>query len=106
MALAAPITERCALVACQLLLVGRMPIYEYQCQACGHTMEVILGEPPQKCGRCGRPDPVRILSAHRVAAATAPAGESLCCGRTERPDSCVPGSCCGEAGDAHGGGHR
>jgi putative FmdB family regulatory protein len=78
-----------------------MPIYEYQCQACGHTMEVVLGGPPPTCERCGHPEPVRILSAHRVATGNTAGGEQLCCGRTERPGSCVPGSCCGDRG--HGG---
>jgi putative FmdB family regulatory protein len=79
-----------------------MPIYEYQCAGCDHVMEVILGEPPARCERCGRPGPVRVLSAHRVQSSAPAAGESLCCGRTSRPAECVPGSCCGEAA---GGGH-
>jgi putative FmdB family regulatory protein len=75
-----------------------MPIFEYECQRCGHVMEVIVGGPPPRCERCGSPDPVRILSAHRVAGAGHAEGEgTLCCGRTERPADCVPGSCCGEA---------
>ncbi|HEY3358429.1 MAG TPA: zinc ribbon domain-containing protein [Polyangia bacterium] len=78
-----------------------MPIYEYECAACGHVMEVILGGAPTACERCGGPAPVRILSAHTVSSA-APAAEPLCCGRGERPQSCVPGSCCG---GGHGGPH-
>lgn len=30
-----------------------MPIYEYQCQECGHIIEVLNGVPAsKKCGRC------------------------------------------------------
>ena len=78
-----------------------MPIYEYQCEGCGHVMEVILGGPPARCERCGRPEPQRILSAHRVSTASPDGGETLCCGRTARPAECVPGSCCGHAGAGH-----
>jgi putative FmdB family regulatory protein len=78
-----------------------MPIYEYQCEGCGHVMEVIIGGPPSQCERCGRPAPPRILSAHRVSSAGHQGEETLCCGRTARPAECVPGSCCGHAGAGH-----
>ncbi|MDX5151336.1 MAG: zinc ribbon domain-containing protein [Acidiferrobacterales bacterium] len=43
-----------------------MPIYEYQCQACGHEMEAIqkLSDPVLKdCPECGKPDLKKLVSA-------------------------------------------
>ena len=43
-----------------------MPIYEYQCQACGHHLEVLqkISEDPLKdCPKCGQPQLSRLISA-------------------------------------------
>ena len=43
-----------------------MPIYEYQCQACGHQLEVlqkISDAPLKKCPECGKPKLQKLLSA-------------------------------------------
>jgi putative FmdB family regulatory protein len=43
-----------------------MPIYEYQCKACGHELEVIqkLSEEPLKfCPECGKPEMSKLVSA-------------------------------------------
>jgi putative FmdB family regulatory protein len=43
-----------------------MPIYEYQCQGCGHHLEAlqkINDAPLKKCPDCGRPRLKRLLSA-------------------------------------------
>lgn len=43
-----------------------MPIYEYQCEGCGHHLEALqkLNDPPlKKCPDCGRPRLKRLLSA-------------------------------------------
>ena len=43
-----------------------MPIYEYQCQACGHHLEVLqkINEDPLKdCPQCGQPQLSRLISA-------------------------------------------
>jgi len=43
-----------------------MPIYEYQCKACGHTLEVIqkISEEPLKfCPECGEPALNKLVSA-------------------------------------------
>ncbi len=43
-----------------------MPIYEYQCKACGHELEVIqkLSEEPLKfCPECGQPELNKLVSA-------------------------------------------
>lgn len=43
-----------------------MPIYEYQCQACAHTLEAMqkLSDAPLKdCPACGKPELKKLLSA-------------------------------------------
>ena len=43
-----------------------MPIYEYQCKACGHELEVIqkISEEPLKfCPECGQPELNKLVSA-------------------------------------------
>lgn len=43
-----------------------MPIYEYQCQACGHEMEAlrkISDEPLVDCPACGKPELKKKVSA-------------------------------------------
>lgn len=43
-----------------------MPIYEYQCTACGHVLEKIqkLSDPPlTDCPDCGRPELKKLISA-------------------------------------------
>jgi len=43
-----------------------MPIYEYQCKACGHALEVIqkISEEPLKfCPECGQPELGKLVSA-------------------------------------------
>ena len=43
-----------------------MPIYEYQCQVCGHQLEVlqkVSDAPLKKCPECGKPKLQKLLSA-------------------------------------------
>jgi putative FmdB family regulatory protein len=43
-----------------------MPIYEYQCEACGHRLEKlqkISDEPLQHCPACGAPKLTKLVSA-------------------------------------------
>lgn len=43
-----------------------MPIYEYQCQSCGHQLEVIQkmsDEPLKDCPECGKPELRKKISA-------------------------------------------
>jgi putative FmdB family regulatory protein len=45
-----------------------MPIYEYQCSACGHTLDAlqkVADEPLVHCPTCGKPELKRQLSAPR-----------------------------------------
>ena len=75
-----------------------MPIYEYKCERCGATNElIVLGkEEAPSCKACGSSDLTKLMSAHNIAGSTnSYAGEAggSCCGS---PNSCGnPGSCCG-----------
>ena len=43
-----------------------MPIYEYQCEACGHRLEALQKlseEPLSDCPECGRPSLQKLVSA-------------------------------------------
>ena len=43
-----------------------MPIYEYECQACGHAFEAlqkVSDAPLRKCPECGKPRLRKLLSA-------------------------------------------
>lgn len=43
-----------------------MPIYAFECQACGHSFEVMqkMSEPaPTVCSACGKPELKKLLSA-------------------------------------------
>jgi putative FmdB family regulatory protein len=49
-------------------VADQMPIYEYECTACGHTLDALqkLSDPPlQDCPACGRPDLRKRVSAPR-----------------------------------------
>lgn len=46
--------------------LNEMPIYEYQCQACGHELEVIQkfsDEPLRECSKCQKPELQKLISA-------------------------------------------
>lgn len=43
-----------------------MPIYEYECQACGHKKEAlqkISDDPLTECPECGKPELKKMISA-------------------------------------------
>ena len=43
-----------------------MPIYEYQCQSCGHELEAMQkmsDEPLRECPECGKPELKKLISA-------------------------------------------
>ncbi|MCK5386764.1 MAG: zinc ribbon domain-containing protein [Gammaproteobacteria bacterium] len=43
-----------------------MPIYEYECQACGHKKEAlqkISDDPLTECPECGKPELKKLISA-------------------------------------------
>lgn len=42
-----------------------MPIYEYQCKSCGHTLDALqklAEEPLEDCPECGKPQLTKLLS--------------------------------------------
>jgi putative FmdB family regulatory protein len=62
-----------------------MPLYEYQCPACGHRFEVLqhLGEGGDglACPECGQPRPERKLSTFSAGgeSSSASASAGACC---------------------------
>ena len=61
-----------------------MPIFEYKCQKCGHTMEILekSGNKSQHiCEKCGNPDTKKLFSGFAV-------GQS-----SKGSDSCPTGTC-------------
>lgn len=74
-----------------------MPIYEYQCAACGVTTEVITvgsaaGE-KVTCPQCGSRKLDKKMSAAALPKMPARAPGKTCCGRDEKCDGGT--SCCG-----------
>ena len=46
-----------------------MPLYEYECEACGHRFEVVqkFSDPPiEKCSNCGRGPVRKLMSAPAI----------------------------------------
>lgn len=81
-----------------------MPIYEYRCQNCQQTVEVLIlsGEEALVCPSCGHPLTEKIVSApyHRMGRANEQRGLT-CCGRNERCDAPPCGSGGGCSRDRH-----
>ena len=84
-----------------------MPIHEYVCQECGRHSDHLRGlksnEPEPVCPHCGSQElerqPLTTFAVHGGGRRSRQAEGSLCCGRDSRPDDCVPGTCCGHAGE-------
>jgi putative FmdB family regulatory protein len=75
-----------------------MPIYEYRCQQCGHSFELLLRDGSvARCPDCGSTSLDKLLSVPHVSSqqATRQAGHT-CCGREERCDAppCGEGEAC------------
>jgi len=81
-----------------------MPIYEYECAACGGTSEFIEGLSGGRAGRmcrhCGSASLRRVLSkgvTSRMDGMIGARGGRTCCGKEERcgePPCHEPGTCC------------
>jgi len=74
-----------------------MPIYEYECTACGAVTEVLATAGDNRnavtCASCGSGDMKKKLSVTTLPTFPSPKGGKTCCGRDER---CGGGtSCCG-----------
>jgi putative FmdB family regulatory protein len=75
-----------------------MPIYDFECQDCGHTSEVLVREAEQvvKCLHCGGSNlGKKVSAAHTVRSASKSPG-TTCCGRAERCEAppCSDGRRC------------
>lgn len=75
-----------------------MPIYEYRCQGCEATFEVLVrGESEITCPHCGSATLHKLLSVPHISSGRTvrPAGRT-CCGREERCDAppCSEGDLC------------
>ncbi len=81
-----------------------MPIYDYLCEDCGKTNEIIILRTAQspKCGFCGSGHMKKLLSAHSSLSGTPKnkmpgSGDTSCCGSSPSEAGCAgPGSCCGK----------
>jgi putative FmdB family regulatory protein len=75
-----------------------MPIYEYRCQGCETTFEVLVrGGSTVTCPQCGSPSLDKLLSAPYVLSGrTARTAGHTCCGQEERCDTppCSEGDVC------------
>ncbi len=82
-----------------------MPIYEFECQECGKSSEMIVlgaSETP-KCAYCGSQNLKKKLSAHSSMSGPSKnrmpgLGDTACCGSAPgQAAGCAgPGSCCGK----------
>lgn len=75
-----------------------MPLYEYRCQVCGATSEVLVrGSQTVTCPQCGSRKVDRLISAPVVLSGqTARSPGHTCCGREERCSAppCSTGGTC------------
>jgi putative FmdB family regulatory protein len=77
----------------------RMPIYEYKCQSCGQTQEILQGSveaPALKCAHCGSTDFKKLISAAFVSTRISAHNGKTCCGKDERcetPPCSIEGEC-------------
>lgn len=63
-----------------------MPLYEFQCDKCGHRFEkrvARIGEGVDSCPECGAAAPKRLLSAFAVTSSS-----------SSVPETCGSGACC------------
>ncbi|HOJ76728.1 MAG TPA: zinc ribbon domain-containing protein [Bacillota bacterium] len=78
-----------------------MPIYEYRCQDCGMTVELLqkMGatEAGVACPNCNSTQLKKLISAHAVTKSGAVQNNNSVC---ERAPICGSSSCCG--GSCHG----
>jgi putative FmdB family regulatory protein len=74
-----------------------MPIFEYQCDDCGTTTEVLVrpGESVDNCGACGSTNVRRLFSTFAIGKGSC-SGAGLCERHLDGgPAECPPGRCCG-----------
>jgi putative FmdB family regulatory protein len=76
-----------------------MPIYDYRCNECGRTSEILVRNYDTKiirCPSCGNDKLERLVSASYLVRTEAKAPGTTCCGRTERCEAppCSTGDIC------------
>ena len=75
-----------------------MPVYEYKCQQCGTSFELMVRSyeagPELKCPSCGTSKIQKVFSAPALVKNTCGDSGGTCCGRQQRCDT--PG--CGDGG--------
>jgi len=79
-----------------------MPIYEYECQACGARVEKLIRNPadvPAVCEKCGAPKPRKALSAFSVARPATGRGAASCKSCADSPACPYSGGGCACAGE-------
>jgi len=84
-----------------------MPLFDYECPACGSITEILVtGENTRDvvCKKCGGVNLRKLLSAHSSLSGTRKntlpgVGDTACCGTSQDHAGCAgPGSCCGKTG--------
>jgi putative FmdB family regulatory protein len=80
-----------------------MPIFEFLCEECGATSEVLLAaDELPSCKKCGSANLRKLLSATSTLSGSAGRGipgpgDTSCCGTSAADAGCAgPGSCCGK----------
>lgn len=76
-----------------------MPIFEYQCQDCGHVSEFLekrAGAHKHKCEQCRGSNLEKLLSSFSVGHGLPQICKS-CPDGSYRGNMCPPGGCCGQS---------
>ena len=81
-----------------------MPLFDYSCQDCGETSEVLITDSKDQpqCKSCGSVNLKKMISAHSPLSGASVTklpgpGDTACCGSTPTDAGCAgPGSCCGK----------
>lgn len=77
-----------------------MPIFEYECQDCGHTMEFLeksSGKHKHACGQCKSSNMQKMLSGFSVGRVTPPICGACPTGPSQSGLCPSSGGCCGQA---------
>ncbi len=81
-----------------------MPLFDYMCNDCGKTFEVIVTNSREKiiCGSCGSENTQKLISPHSSLSGSVKTSlpgpqDTGCCGSSPGHANCAgPGSCCGK----------
>ena len=81
-----------------------MPLFDYQCEDCGKTVELLMSTNADQptCSACGSANMKKLLSAPSAMSGAVKTnlpgpGDTACCGSSPGHAACAgPGSCCGK----------